>query len=390
VTAIELRPGGFQRSEVLFGAYRDRLVGYCLRRLGSRSEAEDAVQTTFLYAHRALQRGVVPDSEEAWLFTIAKNVCRWQQRTASRRAPLADTDTDTLGDEQDSEAREALRHDLDDALASIPERQRQAILLREWRGLSCPEIAAALELSEPATHALLSRARRALASALAAAGRRPVLGLDFGAMFLHLRSLLAGSGAKAAATAVVVAGVGVGGVAIERAVVPHGSADVPSVETRATSSQPAPVMRIPWGAEGVSLTPTMAARAPAARPRRTAVLGAGAPPRSDELRATAAPRPTAADAEQATSKADAPRAAASPEPVPVKSEPGPRTTEPEPAPTDELLPLDLPPVEDAVPLPEDVPPLPVPELPPVPDIPDPGTVVPPLPVPPDPLPDPLP
>jgi RNA polymerase sigma factor (sigma-70 family) len=370
---------------VLFGAYRDRLVGYCLRRLGSRSEAEDAVQTTFLYAHRALERGVVPESEEAWLFTIAKNVCRWQQRTASRRAPLADRDTDNLGAEQDSEALEELRQDLDDALASIPERQRQAILLREWRGLSCPEIAAVLELSEPATHALLSRARRALAGALAAAGRRPVLGLDFGSMLLHARSLLAGSGAKAAATAVAVAGVGVGGVAIERAVVPHGSAGAPSVATRVTSSQPAPVMRIPRGVEGVSLMPTVPARAPAARHRRTAVLGPGAPTRDAEPQAPATPRPAAAEAEQATSTADAPRAAASPEPAPVKPEPAPRTAELEPAPTDELLPLDLPPVEDAVPAPADVPPLPVPEVPPIPDVPDSGAVVPPLPVPPDPL-----
>jgi RNA polymerase sigma-70 factor (ECF subfamily) len=206
----------------LFEAYAERLFGYCLKRLGCRSEAEDAVQTTFLYAHRALLRGVTPRSEGAWLYTIAKNVCRWQQRTASRRAPQAALDPDTLPAEVAELDSELLR-DLDDALASLPERQRQAILLREWRGLSGSEVGSALELSESATHALLTRARRSLAAALTTAGRRPVLGLDFGSLVLNLRSLLVGSGAKAAATAVAIAGVGATGYTVERALVGHDS-----------------------------------------------------------------------------------------------------------------------------------------------------------------------
>ena len=66
--------------------YRNSILAYCWSRLGSREEAEDAVQTTFLNAFQALQRGVVPQFESAWLFAIADNVCRVRRRAAGRRS----------------------------------------------------------------------------------------------------------------------------------------------------------------------------------------------------------------------------------------------------------------------------------------------------------------
>ena len=74
-TAIESVPAA-EGTRLLYERYYDRVFGYCLYQLGSREEAEDAVQTTFLWAFRALRRGVVPRAEDAWLFTIAKNACR--------------------------------------------------------------------------------------------------------------------------------------------------------------------------------------------------------------------------------------------------------------------------------------------------------------------------
>ncbi|MEX2102763.1 MAG: sigma-70 family RNA polymerase sigma factor, partial [Gaiellaceae bacterium] len=57
----------------LYARFRDRIYGYCLYQLGNVEEAEDALQTTFLYAFRGLRRGVVPVAEGPWLFTIARN-----------------------------------------------------------------------------------------------------------------------------------------------------------------------------------------------------------------------------------------------------------------------------------------------------------------------------
>jgi RNA polymerase sigma-70 factor (ECF subfamily) len=190
---------------VLYEHYYDRIFGYCLYHLGSREEAEDVAQTTFMWAYRGLQRGVVPRAEASWLFTIAQNACRARHRTRGRRrerevlsdpvtladmspAPIADTD-DLMG--------------LEDALARMPELQRRAILLREWRGLSYKEIAAELELSNAAVETLIFRARRSLAELL---GGRPApkrarrFAFDFGSMAAAAKAFLGmGTTAKVAA-----------------------------------------------------------------------------------------------------------------------------------------------------------------------------------------------
>ena len=206
----------------LFAKYSTQIFAYCLHSLGLRSDAEDALQTTFLQAHRALQRGVVPECESAWLTAIAKNACRWQRRTRARRATVSDGSTDIAAFPAPEDAdREGAVADLKQALASIPERQRKALLLREWQGLQPSEIAPRLGASTSETYALLTRARRSAASALSAAARRPVLGIDFGSLLLQLRSLLAGAPATIGATAVVIAGVGVAGVQVDHALADH-------------------------------------------------------------------------------------------------------------------------------------------------------------------------
>jgi RNA polymerase sigma factor (sigma-70 family) len=211
------RPREDREAERLYGEYADKLLAYCLSRLGSRSEAEDAVQSTFLYALRALRGGVVPECESAWLHTIARNVCRWQQRTASRRPLAGGRGLELVASPaRDDEDRELLAG-LDDALDSLPERQRQALLLREWRGLSAQEIADHLELSAPATHALLTRARHALAQALTAP-RRAALGLATVAYECRswIKAALGGASAKVAVATIAVVGAGAGAVATDR------------------------------------------------------------------------------------------------------------------------------------------------------------------------------
>src|SRR5918998_6582896 len=73
-------------THLLYERHSAAIFRYCLSQLRSRPEAEDAVQTTFMYALRALERGVVPQIEIAWLLKIAQNVCRTTRKTAARRA----------------------------------------------------------------------------------------------------------------------------------------------------------------------------------------------------------------------------------------------------------------------------------------------------------------
>lgn len=194
-----------ESAALLYEHYYDRIYGYCLYHLGSREEAEDAAQTTFLWAFRGLRRGIVPRAEAPWLFTIAQNACRARHRTRGRRREREVlSDPMTLADLSPAHRPETDElMGLEDALRRMPELQRRAILLREWQGLSYREIAAELDLSGSAVETLIFRARRSLAELLAgpqAPKRARRYALDFGSIVAALKSFVGGgSVAKVAA-----------------------------------------------------------------------------------------------------------------------------------------------------------------------------------------------
>src|ERR687886_1322422 len=209
------------RATDLYERYSGQIFGYCLHRLGSREEAEDAVQTTFLNAFRSLSRGVVPASESAWLFKIAENVCLSRHRAGFRRRRL-EAPGDLAAVEETVAAPERADEELiplEDALAEMPEAQRRALLLREWQGLSYREIAAELEVSQSAVETLIVRARRSLAPRLEAPRerlRRVGQAIDVGAALSALKGALStGAVVKTAAAGVVLTGL-VAGVAADR------------------------------------------------------------------------------------------------------------------------------------------------------------------------------
>src|SRR5205085_2216113 len=109
--------------------------------------------------------------EIAWLLTIAKNVWRARWDEARRRRLEAPSDPFVLGERVAGEEPETLDlSPLRSALAALPVPQRQAILLREWKGLSYREIASELGVSQAAVETMIFRARGQLADALEAAG----------------------------------------------------------------------------------------------------------------------------------------------------------------------------------------------------------------------------
>src|SRR2546421_5498572 len=160
---------------VLYEQHSQRIFGYCLSLLGSREDAEDAVQTTFVNVHRGLGRGLGPQFELAWLFTIARNVCCNARAKSSRRGRHEGAaDLDALQDVLPAPERSngTSIEELTRALAGVPERQRRALLLREVRGLSYEEVAAELAVSVPAVETLIFRARRSVAEQLVQPGKR--------------------------------------------------------------------------------------------------------------------------------------------------------------------------------------------------------------------------
>lgn len=155
-------------ADALAALYRDhaRLVaGICRGMLRDPEEAADAAQQTFLAAHRSLLGGTTPQEPAAWLATIARNECRMRIRKRMA-APLTvlDPELDGRGDTTHQAAVErASFSELREAVADLPERQREALLLREVQGLSYDEVARTMEVSPPSVEALLWRARKTVA-----------------------------------------------------------------------------------------------------------------------------------------------------------------------------------------------------------------------------------
>ena len=160
-----------RRVEHDFEQHRVALTNRCTRMLGSRSEAEDAVQETLLRAWRHHARFQGRCRLDSWLHRIATNVCVDMLNARSKRAEPVDpaslqsgplehaSDTDpaerTLTDE-------AFRLALVAAIERLPARQRAVLTLREVFGWRASEVAELLGISVPAVNSLLQRARASL------------------------------------------------------------------------------------------------------------------------------------------------------------------------------------------------------------------------------------
>jgi RNA polymerase sigma factor (sigma-70 family) len=293
-------------TRALYERYATQIFRFCLHQLGSREEAEDAVQSTFLNAFRGIKRGVVPELESAWLFKIAENVCLSRRRSTWRRNRIESTaDFDLV--EELTPAPSRLADELvglQDVLEQMPESQRRAILLREWQGLSYREIAEELELSQTAVETLIFRARRSLAKGLAeppgpAEKRRMVRGADLGNLLTGLKSILFGGAAAAAKTAAVVAVVGAGTVAVVAPAQHHARSHAP-----ASPPAPVPAASLPLP----RLTPSRQAPVPA-RPARPAASKAAADTTSTPAIANPPVAPAEATPPQETAGDPAPTSA---------------------------------------------------------------------------------
>lgn len=161
--------------------FTPRVLGYATRLLGDRAEAEDVTQEAMLRLWR-----IAPDwrPDEAkvgtWLYRVVTNLVTDRLRARARRpVDLPDT-VPEVADDAPGAAAAMMQRDrmaaLDLALASLPERQRQAVVLRHLEGLANPEIAAIMGIGVEAVESLTARGKRTLAAALS--GQRTALGYE--------------------------------------------------------------------------------------------------------------------------------------------------------------------------------------------------------------------
>ena len=155
-----------------------RVLGQASRLLGDVAEAEDVAQEAMLRLWRIAHEWRQDEARvTTWLYRVVANLCT--DRLRKRRNVGIDDVAEPPDNGPSPEARlqnasraEALR----DALAALPERQRQAVALRHLEGLSNPEIAEIMDTSLEAVESLTARGKRSLAKALL--GQRAALGYD--------------------------------------------------------------------------------------------------------------------------------------------------------------------------------------------------------------------
>jgi RNA polymerase sigma-70 factor (ECF subfamily) len=177
-----VRDGSATAFEELVLRYQGRLLMVLRHLVGSHEQAEDLTQEVFLRVYRARESYEPGAKFSTWLYTIATHVAANALRTRSRRHEVTLQVRDSgLTDVRPLEkmlqassgqmpARQLdkaeMREIVQIALESLGQRQRMAVLLSKFEGMSYAEIAAVMDLSPQAIKSLLSRARENLREVL--------------------------------------------------------------------------------------------------------------------------------------------------------------------------------------------------------------------------------
>jgi RNA polymerase sigma-70 factor, ECF subfamily len=174
---LRVRDGDLEAFETLVTRHQHSVVGTAAKMLGGAADAEDIAQQVFVRVWKHAARYQPSAKFTTWLMTIARNLVfnELRRRRRSQQVSMDSDEGDTIRhqfvDEQavapseeilDSELKEAIEA----AIASLPETQRLAIVLRRYEGMPYEEIAEVLKTSVPAVKSILFRARAELKARL--------------------------------------------------------------------------------------------------------------------------------------------------------------------------------------------------------------------------------
>jgi RNA polymerase sigma-70 factor (ECF subfamily) len=173
---LRVQQGDMAAFEELVENYKQPVINLLFRTLRDATEAEDLAQHVFLQVFKSAHRYRVTAKFSTWLYTIARNLCLNEIRRRSRHpadsldAPHPDNEDQPIRQYEDTRnalppdlvLRDELTHKIEEALASLPENQRTAILLFREDEMSYEEIAKVLGCSLSATKSLIHRGRETL------------------------------------------------------------------------------------------------------------------------------------------------------------------------------------------------------------------------------------
>ena len=195
---LQVRDGSASAFEELVDKYQARLVGILGHMISNRDLAEDLAQEVFMRVYRARERYVPGAKFSTWLFTIAHNVASNAIRKKTRRKevnltnspsgkiPVRPLDRMAKAKSALMPTRQVDRKEMtvivQQAIETLNERQRMALLLSKFEDMSYIEISETMQLSTQAVKSLLSRARNNLREVLEPylkSGQLPAGGIAF-------------------------------------------------------------------------------------------------------------------------------------------------------------------------------------------------------------------
>jgi len=170
--------GDEEAQTMIFERYKTSVFNYALKILGNRADAEDALGEVFVAVFSRKYRFDVRAKFSTWLYTVAHNVCVSRIRQRGRFVSMWFKNEETQEDEEleipdssvlpneEFENKEVARS-VRQAIQKLPGEQKEALILREFQGLSYEEISRVLNCSLEKVKILIYRAREGLRTSLA-------------------------------------------------------------------------------------------------------------------------------------------------------------------------------------------------------------------------------
>ncbi len=174
--------GDATAARVLTVRLTPRILGYAARMLGGdRAEAEDVAQEAMLRLWRVAPEWRQNEARvSTWAYRVVTNLCTDRLRVRVRRPATPLDDAPEVASDATGAVAGLIEADrmaaLQTALSALPDRQRQAVVLRHIEGMTNPEIAVIMDLGVEAVESLTARGKRNLAALLS--GQREALGYE--------------------------------------------------------------------------------------------------------------------------------------------------------------------------------------------------------------------
>ena len=176
---VRYAEGDEAAARLLTAQLSPRAFGHAFRVLGDGAEAEDVTQEALMRLWKIAPQWRTGEAKvSTWLYRVVANLCTDRLRKRRGGVPLEDiAEPADPAESAEAKLQRGAREDaLQTALDALPERQRQAVVLRHIEGLANPEIAEILDIGVEAVESLTARGKRALTALLS--GQRDALGYD--------------------------------------------------------------------------------------------------------------------------------------------------------------------------------------------------------------------